>query len=61
MVGKIDGENARPKLADGTLVDDRCIYYFDEKRTFVVQSTAVATKASNGPFNGEFDRFVMRL
>jgi DNA helicase HerA-like ATPase len=61
VVGKADGENARPKLADGTLIDDRCTYYFDQKRTFVVQSTAVATKASNGPFNGEFDRFVMRL
>lgn len=61
VVGKADGENARPKLADGTLIDDRCAYYFDQKRTFVVQSTAAATKASNGPFNGEFDRFVMRL
>lgn len=61
VVGKIDGENARPKLSDGTLVDDRCTYYFDKKRTFVVQSSAAATKASNGPFNGEFDRFVMRL
>lgn len=61
IVGKQDGENAKPKLSDGTLVDDRCNYYFDGKKTFVVSSTAAATKASNGPFNGEFDRFVMRL
>ncbi|MFT3793306.1 ATP-binding protein [Flavobacterium sp.] len=61
VVGKLDGENARPKLADGTLVDDRCDYYFDGVKSFVVSSTAAATKASNGPFNGEFDRFVMRL
>jgi hypothetical protein len=61
VVGKADTENARPKLSDGTLIDDRCDYYFDQKRTFVVSSTAAATKASNGPFNGEFDRFVMRL
>ena len=61
VVGKADTENARPKLSDGTLIDDRCAYYFDQKRTFVVSSTAAATKASNGPFNGEFDRFVMRL
>lgn len=61
VVGKQDGENARPKLLDGTLIDDRCDYYFDEKKTFVAQSTAAATKASNGPFNGEFDRFTMRL
>ncbi|MGE0635779.1 MAG: ATP-binding protein [Bacteroidia bacterium] len=61
VVGKADGENARPKLSDNTLIDDRCAFYFDQKRTFVVSSTAAATKASNGPFNGEFDRFVMRL
>lgn len=61
VVGKADTENARPKLSDGTLIDDRCAYYFDQKRTFVVSSTAAATKASNGPFNGEFDRFVLRL
>jgi len=61
VVGKADGENARPKLSDGTLINDRCDFYFDERRTFVISSTAVAIKASNGPFNGEFDRFVMRL
>jgi DNA helicase HerA-like ATPase len=61
IVGKATGEDARPKLSDGTLIDDRCQYYFDSIRTFVVSSQAAATKASNGPFNGEFDRFVMRL
>ena len=61
IVGKAIGEDARPKLSDGTLIDDRCQYYFDSIKTFVVSSQAAATKASNGPFNGEFDRFVMRL
>lgn len=61
VIGKLDGDNARPKLSDGTLVDDRCNFYFESKRSFVVSSTAAATKASNGPFNGEFDRFIMRL
>lgn len=61
IVGKLDGENAKPKLANGTLVGNRCDYYFDSKQSFVVSSTATAAKASNGPFNGEFDRFVMRL
>lgn len=61
IVGKATGEDARPKLSDGTLVDDRCQYYFDSIKTFVVSSQAAAAKASNGPFNGEFDRFVMRL
>ena len=61
VVGKQEGENARPKLSDGTLIDNRCDHYFDSLCQFVVTSTKVAEKASNGPFNGEFDRFVMRL
>jgi len=60
IIGRLDGENC-PKLADGTLVDDRKKYYFDKLCTFVPQSTANATKATNGPFNGEFNRFVSRL
>lgn len=60
IIGRLDGEN-RPKLADGTLVDNRKDHYFDKLHTFVPQSTANATKATNGPFNGEFNRFVSRL
>ena len=60
IIGRLEGEN-KPKLADGTLVDDRKDYYFDELRTFVAQSTAKDSKATNGPFNGEFNRFVSRL
>ena len=60
MIGRLDGEN-KPKLADGTLVEDRKNYYFDSLCTFVPQSTAAATKATSGPFNGEFNRFVSRL
>ncbi len=39
IIGRLDGEN-RPKLADGTLVDDRKDHYFDKLCTFVSQSTA---------------------
>lgn len=60
VVGRLDGEN-RPKLADGTLVDDRKDHYFDKACEFVPQSTATATKATQGPFHGEFNRFVSRL
>ncbi|MCX5830500.1 MAG: ATP-binding protein [Deltaproteobacteria bacterium] len=60
IIGRLDGEN-RPKLADSTLVADRKDHYFDKLCTFVPQSTANATKATNGPFNGEFNRFVSRL
>ena len=60
VIGKIAGEN-KPKLADGALVDDRAEKYFDEVLAFVPQSTSKAEKASNGPFHGEFNRFVSRL
>lgn len=59
VIGRLSGED-KPKLADGSLVTDRAIY-FDKVHDFVANSTAVATKATNGPFNGEFNRFVSRL
>lgn len=60
VIGKLQGEGV-PKLADGTLVKDRSEYYFDQVQTFTETSTAKETKASNGPFNGQFDRFLLRL
>ncbi|WYK06252.1 DUF87 domain-containing protein [Cereibacter sphaeroides f. sp. denitrificans] len=60
VIGKLPNEGL-PKLEDGTLVVDRDALYFDAVQSFTVSSTATATKASNGPFNGEFDRFIMRL
>lgn len=59
VIGRLENEN-QPKLADGTLVPDRRIY-FDAVHVFVTASTAKADKATNGPFNGEFNRFVSRL
>jgi DNA helicase HerA-like ATPase len=59
VIGRLEAEN-KPKLADGTLVSDRRIY-FDGPKEFVTASTAKADKATNGPFNGEFNRFVSRL
>ena len=60
VIGRLDGEN-KPKLSDGTLVNDRKEIYFDKIYEFVSSSTAKDTKATNGPFNGEFNRFVSRL
>lgn len=60
VVGKEPGEGV-PKLADATLVQDRADFYFEVKRAFVETSTAKGVKASNGPFTGEFNRFLMRL
>lgn len=59
VIGRLENEN-QPKLADGTLVPDRRVY-FDAVQVFVTASTAKADKATNGPFNGEFNRFVSRL
>lgn len=60
VIGKLAGEGM-PKLLDGTLVSDRDACYFDAVQNFVVSSTAKETKATNGPFHGEFDRLILRL
>lgn len=61
VIGRTPADGNKPKFRDGTLVSDRSSLYFDGLRDFVETSTANATKASNGPFNGEFNRFLMRL
>lgn len=60
VIGRLSGEDV-PKLENGDLIQNRGDRYFTEKCTFVSPSTANATKATNGPFNGEFNRFVSRL
>lgn len=59
VIGKKEGEN-KPKLLDKTLVKD-ITRYLNQKFEFIPQSTAKAEKASNGPFYGEFERFLTRL
>ena len=59
VIGRLAGED-KPKLVNGDLVHDRKMY-FEKVYDFVANSTAVATKATNGPFNGEFNRFLSRL
>ncbi|QXJ20624.1 ATP-binding protein [Actinomadura graeca] len=60
VIGKLVDENV-PKLDDGTLVNRRPDFYFESRRRFVPSSTGKNDKASNGPFYGEFNRFLMRL
>jgi len=60
IIGRLDNENL-PKLSDGTLVAERKKFYFEKIHSFVAPSTAAASKATNGPYNGEFNRFVSRL
>jgi DNA helicase HerA-like ATPase len=60
IIGRKEGEG-KPKLSDGTLINNQEDSYFEERLTFVTSSTAAATKANNGPFHGEFNRFISRL
>lgn len=60
VIGRKKDENM-PKLSDETLVSDRKDFYFEKTHDFVASSQAKETKASNGPFYGEFNRFVSRL
>ncbi|MDE2950514.1 MAG: ATP-binding protein [Chloroflexota bacterium] len=59
VIGRRDDEGL-PKRADGELIRDPNLY-FDEIFQFVPSSTAKERKATNGPFFGEFNRFVSRL
>ena len=59
VIGRQDDEG-KPKLADGRLIDDMN-EYFQEIYEFVPSSSAKASKATNGAFFGEFNRFVSRL
>lgn len=60
VISRLPGEN-QPKLTDGSLVPDRSARYFESQLDFIETSTSTATKATNGPFAGEFNRFLMRL
>lgn len=57
MEQKSDTGQKRPKLADGTLLDNRDTY-FDGPLRFAESVRSVVT---TGPFHGEFSRFVSRL
>jgi hypothetical protein len=60
VINKIENEEQKPKLSDGSLVANT-IVYFDKILDFYTANTSKATKASNGAFNGEFNRFLSRL
>ena len=61
VIGRKAGEGV-PVLAEGrTIVRNRSEAYSDHELVFCEPSTSNAEKASKGPFNGEFDRFCLRL
>lgn len=61
VVSKLPGDYLKPKLADGGLIERADDRYFTSLLEFAETSTARDSKASPGPFNGEFDRFVIRI
>ena len=60
IIGKTETPNF-PKRSDGTFIDKPEEIYLSEEVCFATPSTAAATKASNGAYTGEFERFVTRL
>lgn len=50
-----------PKKLDGSFIENADEAYLSEDVVFASTSTARDSKASNGPYNGEFERFITRL
>ncbi len=61
VINKKENEPQKPKRADNTLIENPEETYLTEVVSFAVTSTAAATKASNGPYTGDFERFLTRL
>ncbi|MEQ4712044.1 DUF87 domain-containing protein [Providencia alcalifaciens] len=60
VIGRLEGEG-KPKLSNGILIENPDESYFNGRLSFAINSSAKETKATNGPFNGEFNRFISRL
>lgn len=63
VISKLASEDAVPKVIENgqkVPITDKN-RYFEKKFSFIPQSAAKDSKASNGPFNGEFNRFISRL
>lgn len=50
-----------PKRNDGTVINNADSVYLSEDVSFSATSTAKDSKATIGPYNGEFERFITRL
>ena len=61
VISKKEGEPHLPKKNDGTLINNADELYLTEVVEFAATSQAGATKASVGPYSGEFERFITRL
>ena len=61
VINRKEGSPRLPKEIDGTLIEDCDSAYLTREIEFAPTSTSKETKASSGPYNGEFERFVTRL
>ena len=61
VINKNDTLPHLPKKSDGTVIENADQVYLSEDVVFSATSTAKDMKASNGPYNGEFERFITRL
>ena len=60
VISKMDGEYGMPKLTNGHLIE-KIEEYLEDTYEFVPSSQSKDAKAGNGPFNGEFERFLTRI
>lgn len=60
VIGKRAHED-KPKRADGELINNKIEVYFSENISFCASSQKTDEKASNGPFYGDFERFILRM
>src|SRR5699024_5472147 len=60
IYAKNSNDPYKPKLSDNNFIENKN-EYFIEQLNFTEPSSKKDDKTSNGPFNGEFDRFLSRL
>ena len=61
VINKVESQAHKPKCSDGTIIDNPDKTYLEKEISFVSSSTAKDSKASNGPYAGDFERFLTRL
>ncbi|MBQ7674174.1 MAG: ATP-binding protein [Alphaproteobacteria bacterium] len=61
VINKNDSLPHLPKKSDGNIINDPDSVYLNEDIVFAQASQSKDTKASGGPYNGDFERFLTRL
>lgn len=61
VINKNETQPHLPKRANGDIIEDADNVYLNEQIDFAQTSSSKDSKATNGAYNGEFERFVTRL